>query len=105
MRSGCDGQMEETKQDDEDILCWRPGQPHRVGCDDSDWADQHRRYMGTSEAVPIVHVTKCINTVGASDFQEFACLHPWVLSKGLRIFPIPKKWRLLGACIENDLYH
>jgi len=60
MRRGYDIQMEETQRRDEGILhCW-PGQCHRVGSDDSDWAEQHRGgYCVEMEAVFLVYVTPC----------------------------------------------
>ena len=33
--------METTRHGSEHFLHWRPGQPHRVGCDDSEWEGEH----------------------------------------------------------------
>jgi hypothetical protein len=53
--------MEGTQRRNEGVLhCWL-GQCHRVGSDDSDWADEFWGYARVEkEAVPLVYVTHAV---------------------------------------------
>jgi len=58
MRGTDDRRMVTTRYCSEDFLHWWPDQLYGFGHYDSYRHDQHWRYMGTSQAVPIVHVTE-----------------------------------------------